>query len=315
MNKQSEEIKSIGIIGLGFMGRGIASCLVRSGYNVIACSKDANEKLEALNHIASSYKKFIDRNTISESETVGWEKRFKYANSVDELSECEFIIETVGESLELKKQIYKAVESVVGKDVVIATNTSSILISLLQKDLNNKKRFIGMHWAEPAEITKYLEISRGEETADYAVEIGRRIGERCGKQPTILNFDIPGLISNRLMYAMIREATHLVEIGVADIETIDRSFRNDIGWWATLCGPFRWMDLTGIPIYGKVTETIFPDLSNTDKVPELIKKKIETNSKFYNYKDDEEKEWEAIWTDFTLDISELVKKHEKKAKF
>jgi len=117
------------------------------------------------------------------------------------------------------------------------------------------------------------------------------------------------------MYAMIREAMHLVEIGVADIETIDRSFRNDIGWWATLCGPFRWMDLTGIPIYGKVTETIFPDLSNTEKVHELLKEKIETNSKFYNYQDDEEKEWEDIWTEFTLDISELVKKHEKKAKF
>ena len=315
MNNQNEEIINIGIIGLGLMGQGIASCFIRYGFNVIAYSRTATREQETLHHISRGYKKLIDRNIISESETIGWQERFKYVNSLEDMKECQFIIETVGESLELKKQIYKTIESVVEKDVVIATNTSGILISLLQKELINKERFIGMHWAEPAEITRYLEISRAADTADYAVEIGRNIGERCGKQPTILKFDISGLISNRLMYAMIREATNLVEIGVADFETIDRSFRNDIGWWATLCGPFRWMDLTGLPIYAKVTEELFPDLSNSDKVPELIKEKVATESKFYNYQGDEEKEWEDIWTDFTHDISELVKKYEDRAKF
>ena len=313
MNNKSE-INTIGIIGLGLMGQGIASCFIRYGFNVIAYSRTAAREPEALAHISYSLRQLLDRNIITESETEGWEERFRYVNSLEKMGDCQFVVETVGESLELKRGIYKIIESVVEKDVVIATNTSGISISLLQKELANKERFIGMHWAEPADLTRYLEISRAEATAEYAIEIARNIGERCGKQPTLINYDISGLISNRMMYAMMREAMHLVEIGVADIETVDRSFRNDIGWWAALCGPFRWMDLTGLPIYAKVMDGLFPELCNGDKAPELIKEKAASKSKFYDYQGDEEKEWERIWTDFTLDLSELIKKYEVKAK-
>ncbi len=313
MNHKSE-INTIGIIGLGLMGQGIASCFIRNGFNVIAYSRTAIREPETLAHISSSLRQLVDRNIIAESETEGWEERFTYVNALEKMGDCQFVVETVGESLNLKREIYKSIESVVEKDVVISTNTSGISISLLQKELVNKERFIGMHWAEPADLTKYLEISRGDATAESAIEIARNIGERCGKQPTIINYDIAGLISNRMMYAMMREAMHLVEIGVADIETVDRSFRNDIGWWAALCGPFRWMDLTGLPIYAKVMDGLFPELCNGDKAPELIKEKVASKSKFYDYPGDEEKEWESIWTDFTLDLSELIKKYEVKAK-
>jgi 3-hydroxybutyryl-CoA dehydrogenase len=313
MNHKSE-INTIGIIGLGLMGQGITSCFIRYGFNVIAYSRTECREQETLAHISSSLRQLVDRNAITESETEGWEERFKYVNALEKMGDCQFVVETVGESLELKREIYKIIESVVDEDTVIATNTSGIAISLLQKELVNKKRFIGMHWAEPAEITRYLEISRAESTAEYAVQIGRSIGERCGKQPTLLKYDLPGLISNRMMYAMMREAMYLVEIGVADMETVDRSFRNDIGWWAALCGPFRWMDLTGLPIYAKVMDGLFPELCNGDKAPELIKEKAASKSKFYDYQGDEEKEWEVMWTDFTLDLSELIKKYEVKAK-
>jgi 3-hydroxybutyryl-CoA dehydrogenase len=308
------EIDTIGIIGLGLMGQGIASCFVSHGFNVIAYSRTEARHQEALAHISLIIRKLVDRNILDEPQTEGWEERFTYVNDLEGMGSCQFVIETVGESLELKREIYKTIESVVGTDVVIATNTSGISISELQKELAHKDRFIGMHWAEPAEITRYLEISPGAETADYAVETGRRIGERCSKHPTVLNFDIPGLISNRMMYAIMREAVHMVEMGVADVETIDRSFRNDIGWWATLCGPFRWMDLTGLPLYAKVMEGIFPELSNNVELPGLMKEKVTSGTKFYDYEENEEKDWENIWTDFTHDIREIVKKYEDKAK-
>lgn len=307
-------IDTIGLIGLGLMGQGIASCLIRYGFHVIAYSRTESREQETMAHIKGSFGKLHERNLITESETEGWEERFKYVNSLEKMRDSQFVIETVGESLELKREIYKTIESVVENNVVISSNTSGIPISLLQEGLNNKERFIGMHWAEPAEITKYLEISPGVGTAEYATEVGRQIGIRCDKQPTVLNYDLPGLISNRMMYAMMREAIHLVESGVADIETVDRSFRNDIGWWATICGPFRWMDLTGLPIYAKVMEGIFPELSNNDKLPDLMKEKVSSGTKFYDYKGNEEKEWEDAWMDFAHDINEITDKYNDRVK-
>jgi 3-hydroxybutyryl-CoA dehydrogenase len=117
-----------------------------------------------------------------------------------------------------------------------------------------------------------------------------------------------------MMYAMMREALHLVETGVADIEMIDRSFRNDIGWWATICGPFRWMDLTGLPTYAKVMEGLFPELSNMTQVPRLMREKAESGSKFYGYPQGKKEAWEKIWTDFTYDIRAITDKYDKKIK-
>jgi len=312
--KKQKEIKTIGLIGLGLMGQGITSCLIRYGFHVIAYSRTESREQETLEHIRGCFGRLQERNLITPSETTGWEGRFRYVNALEKLGDSQFVIETVGESLELKREIYKTIESVIEKDVVIATNTSGISIALLQKELDYKERFIGMHWAEPAEITKYLEISPGEGTADYAIEMGRQIGLHCDKQPSILNYDLPGLISNRMMYAMMREAIHLVESGVADIETVDRSFRNDIGWWATICGPFRWMDLTGLPIYAKVMEGLFPELSNNESLPELMKDKVASGTKFYDYTGTEEKEWEDAWTDFAHDISRMTDKYNERVK-
>lgn len=308
------EIKTIGIVGLGLMGQGMACCFIRYGFDVIANSNVVAEEQETINHISDSLEKLVEEKIIDKSEIEGWQERFKYVSSIEQMQDCQFVIETVGESLDLKRNIYKAVESAVEKDVVIATNTSGFSISLLQKNFTHKERFIGMHWGEPAEITKCMEISRAEDTADFAVDIGQSIGERCGKHPTVLNYDIAGLISNRLMYAMMREAIYLVEIGVADVETVDRSFRQDIGWWSTIAGPFRWMDLTGLPLYAKVMEGLFPKLNKSDKVPDLMKEKAETNTKFYDYSKDSEEEWEKVWKDFTYDISKIVDKYEKRVK-
>ena len=315
MNHTDEnQVTTIGLVGLGLMGQGITSCLIAYGFNVIAYSRTAAREQETLKHLAVSLDKLVQRGVVPQEEIENWQERFKYVGSLEELRDCPFIIETVGEDLHLKQRIYTTLESVIAKDAVIATNTSGMSISVLQGKLEHKERFLGMHWAEPAEITLYLEIARGKDTSDQAVQLARRIGERCGKEPTILNFEVQGLISNRLMYAMMREAINLVESGVADIETVDRSFRNDIGWWAAICGPFRWMDLTGLPTYAKVMDGLFPNLCNSAELPTLMQDKVDSGTKFYDYPENKEEEWEETWTDFTHDIRKLVLKYDKKTK-
>jgi 3-hydroxybutyryl-CoA dehydrogenase len=236
--------------------------------------------------------------------------------SVGELAPCGVVIESVKEDLELKREIYEQVEAAVARDAVIASNTSSLPISVLQRGRKNPARFIGMHWGEPAQIMRYLEVIPGDATSQRTVELAMQFGKRIGKEPTLLKRDVRGFISNRMMYAMIREAFHLVESGIADIETVDRSFRNDIGYWATIAGPFRWMDLTGIPSYAAVMEGLLPKLSNARQVPELMREKVASgalgvaNAKgFYPYTKASARRWEKAWVDFTYEIRALSEKY------
>ena len=311
---EGKKIETIGLIGLGLMGQGISACLISHGFRVIAYSRTKTRGPQAKNHIAASLKKLALKKVLPASVNKGWKNRFHFVHDLEDLAACKFIIETVSEDFNLKQTIYQALEKIVSEDTIVATNTSGMPVSLLQEQFAVKKRFLGMHWAEPAEITRFLEIAPGRETDKAVITTTKEIGERCGKEPTVLNFELPGLISNRMMYAMMREALHLVETGVADIEMIDRSFRNDIGWWASICGPFRWMDLTGLPTYAKVMEGLFPDLSTSTEVPKLMREKAETGSTFYHYPQGKEKAWSEVWTDFTYDIREITDKYEKKIK-
>ena len=323
MAKQNnKKINTVGLIGLGLMGQGIASCLIANRLRLVGYSRSPERETQTRARIAEALEQLAERKFIPRSRISGWEQRFVFVRSLEDLRQCPFIIETVKEDLALKRTIYDRLESFLPPGTVIASNTSSIPISLIQQGRKHPERFIGMHWAEPAEITRYLEIIRGEHTSDRTVRLTRQLGETCGKEPSVLNFDIRGFISNRLMYAMMREACHLVETGVADVETVDRSFRNDIGWWAALAGPFRWMDLTGIPLYATVMEGLFPELSDNKSLPKLMKDTVAggaegiSNKKgFYNYSEAGAREWEKAWIDFTYDIRKLVEKYEKRVKF
>jgi 3-hydroxybutyryl-CoA dehydrogenase len=143
-----------------------------------------------------------------------------------------------------------------------------------------------------------------------------RFGRSCGKEPAVLRRDIRGFLSNRMMYAMLREACYLVEAGIADVETIDQSFRNDMGWWSLLAGPFRWMDLTGIPAYATVMDGLLPELCNETRVPEMMRKMVAEDAGgihnrrgFYPYTRSGARRWEEKWVEFTYDMRKLAEKY------
>jgi 3-hydroxybutyryl-CoA dehydrogenase len=311
----------VGLIGLGLMGRGIAACLLSRGLEVVAYNRTARRAKQACRYIAEMLDELKVKKVVPRSSVRDWAERLQLTSSLADLADTEFVIESVTEDLALKRSIYDEVEAVVPARTVIASNTSSFPTTLLQQGRRHPARFIVMHWSEPATITRYLEIVPGEKTARRTVRLTRELGLLCGKEPTVLNFDIRGFISNRLMYAMMREACSLVESGVADVATVDASFRNDVGWWATLAGPFRWMDLTGIPAYAAVMEGLFPELANSTSVPELMTRVVKkgalgtSNRKgFYRYTRASARAWEKAWVDFTFDVRKLVEKYEKRVR-
>ena len=204
----------------------------------------------------------------------------------------------------------------IGAEVPVGSNTSAIPISLIQKPRSKPARFLGMHWSEPAHNSRYMELIRGDQTCDSAMQAAIDVARRCGKDPSVLEHDIRGFISNRLMYAVMREALYLLDNGYADVESIDRSFRNDIGWWATIAGPFRLMDVTGFPAYVTVMKDLFPELANTTELPKSMQKLADEGANgvlngrgFYDYTPEECEKWKQIWAEFSWDIRRLADKH------
>jgi 3-hydroxybutyryl-CoA dehydrogenase len=147
------------------------------------------------------------------------------------------------------------------------------------------------------------------------------LAESWGKEPSLVRKDIRGFITNRLMYALMREAFFLVKNGYATYEDIDRAYRNDMGSWMTLAGPFRYMDLTGIPAYLTVMTGLFPELDNSANAPDFMKELVSAGAKgtanahgFYKYTQETAEKWEETFVDFTYDIRSLSEKYIRKVK-
>jgi 3-hydroxybutyryl-CoA dehydrogenase len=161
-----------------------------------------------------------------------------------------------------------------------------------------------------------MEVICGSKTSLANAKIAVRLARQWGKEPSLLRKDIRGFVTNRIMYAMLREAFYLVENGYASVADVDRSLRNDLGYWMTFAGPFRFMDLTGIPAYEHVMEDLTPDLYNGTEVPALMRKVVASGGKgvanakgFYSYTPAQAKRWEDLFLQFTYDVRALAQKY------
>jgi 3-hydroxybutyryl-CoA dehydrogenase len=222
------------------------------------------------------------------------------------------VFEVVTENMEAKRAVFAALEDVLSEDAIIASNTSAIPISQLQQALRHPARLIGVHWAEPAHLTRFLEIIAGDATDPSIGPRLHALASHWGKEPSLVRRDIRGFVANRIMYAMIREAFHLVESGVATVEDVDRSVRNDVGSWATLAGPFRWMDLTGIPAYATVMTDLMPELSNAVALPQLMRDTVDAGALgtanargFHPYTPESARAWDEAFRRFSMEIRHL----------
>ncbi len=282
----------IGVAGLGLLGRGIAACCLAHGFRVIGYTQSDQPHEKAVTYIDYAISSLVQRAGFDPKIKESWQAKFEPVDSLDSFSSCDFIIESVIEDLTSKRKVFDHIEAFIGPETPVGSNTSAIPITELQKDRKNPDRFVGMHWAEPAHATRFIELIRGESTSDRTFEKASNLAKRLGKEPSLAQKDIPGFIVNRIGYAMYREAAHMVDQGVADVETIDRSCRNAFGLWAAMCGPFRWIDITGGPeMYAKSIERVLPTLcSENEKLPEILERLKQegaggqtTGSGFYKY--------------------------------
>lgn len=305
----------IGTVGLGLMGSSIATCILAAGHEVTSLVKDSSEAGPAQARILGFLQELHEEGLLKElPETVA--ARITITTDIAALAGHEVVIESITEDVAAKKAVYEALETVLSATAIIGSNTSAIPVSVLQSGLKNPGRLLGIHWAEPAHITRFMEVICGKDSdVQYAKQIVE-LAESWGKEPSLLRKDIRGFITNRIMYAMLREAFNLVENGYATVEDVDRSLRNDLGYWITFAGPFRFMDLTGVPAYLTVMKDLFPDLDNRRTTPEMMEKLVASGAKgvsnakgFYHYTEESAAAWEKAFIDFSYDIRKLAEKY------
>ena len=308
------EIK-IGVVGLGLMGCSITTCMLMAGHPVVAVAPVPADLTFALKRI----KKHLQRSRREKLLKNAPEFYLQHLNITEDyrqLQDCALVIECTLESIDIKKSVYSKIEAVIDKDALLASNTSAIPISLLQQQTAHPSRFFGLHWAEPSHTTRFLEVICGNESDIQKGEQLYKLSHLWGKEPTLVRKDIRGFITNRIMYAMYREAISLVEQGYATVEDVDRACRNNAGYWMTLVGVFRWMDLTGVPAYHTVMKDLFPTLNNSTEVPKLIDDIVKNGGRgtanahgFHQYTPEEAKLWEETFTAFSYDIRKLALKY------
>jgi 3-hydroxybutyryl-CoA dehydrogenase len=305
----------VGVVGLGLMGCSITTCLLIAGHSVVAVAPIPAD-------LATAQPRILDHLVKSKDEGLTSATPDFYLNNLTItedygiLKDCMLVIECTIENIEIKKTVYAKIEAVVGEGAIITSNTSAIPISILQRETRIPERFIGLHWAEPSHTTRFLEIICGDSSNIEKAEWLYELSHMWGKEATLVRKDIRGFITNRLCYAMYREAFYLVENGYATIEDIDRACRNNPGYWMTFVGLFRWMDLTGVPAYHTVMKELFPTLSNQTGVPKLIDDVVKAGGKgvlnakgFYNYTPEQAQMWKETFEEFSYEIRRLALKY------
>lgn len=316
INKMSNKIRiqntTIGIVGLGLMGSSIIASLLVLGYPVKAIAPIHGEK-------EVGYKRILEQLLLCQKFDILSAPVEQYlailtvSSDYDDLHDCGLVVECIVENLGIKESVFKRIASVTETATILASNTSAIPISILQKTVPHPQRFIGIHWAEPAFATRFLEIICGKETDKATTDTVVQMAFNWGKEPTVLKKDIRGFITNRLMYAVYREILHQVEKGAIDFTDADKCFRYDAGSWMTLMGIFRRMDYLGLKDQYTICQNIFPLLSNADDISPQMQKMVDVHSRgihngegFYSYTQQEATQWSQAFSAFNKDIFHLA---------
>ncbi len=263
--------KKVGVIGAGQMGSGIAQVCIASGFEVLLC--DVEEKIikSAVEKIEKGVNKMAEKKLIEESHSDVM-KRLKTATSLSDYKDAEFIIEAVVENYEVKAEIFKKLDSIVPKEVILATNTSSISISKLASNTGRPEKVLGVHFMNPVPLMKLVEIVKGIKTSEETLKTSLEFVHKLGKEP-IISKDSPGFVVNRVLFGMLSEAVKLLEEGVASIEDIDKGMK--LGTNHPM-GPFELMDLIGLDTCLFILNVLYDEFGDPKyKAPVLLKRMVE----------------------------------------
>jgi len=279
---------TIGVIGSGAMGSGIAQVAATASHKVVVYDNNKDSLLKAETNLKSSLAKLVEKQKISAEIQQSILSNISFVASLNELAGCALIIEAIVEKLEIKRSVFSEVEKLVSADCVLASNTSSLSITSIASSCTKPERVIGIHFFNPATLMPLVEIIPGIATDAQITSACKALIDSWGKT-TVIAKDTPGFIVNRVARPFYSEALRIYEEGIADMPTIDWAMK-EIGGFKM--GPFELMDLIGHDVNYVVTETVWTQFYYDPKFkPALSQKRLleagflgrKSGRGFYNY--------------------------------
>ncbi len=245
--------KTVGVVGAGAMGRGIAQIAAQAGSTVRLYDAQAEAVAKAIEEIGAQWDRLQDKGRMDADAVQACKARLHSAADLQALAGCELVIEAVVERLDVKKSLFAQLEGVVGAHAVLATNTSSLSVTAIAAGLQRPQRFAGYHFFNPVPLMKVVEVIAGLKTEAAVCESLAAYARQMGHTP-VQAADTPGFIVNHAGRGYGTEALRIVSEGVADFATIDRILRDQVGF---KLGPFELMDLTALDVSHPVMESIY----------------------------------------------------------
>lgn len=270
-------IKKISVLGAGTMGHGIANVFAMHDYKVNLYEPCEKIRNSALGIIKSELEFLVRENHIPQSKVSSTLSNIELYKNLDEaVKDVDYVIEATPEILELKQKLFKQLDELCRKDTIFASNTSSLplnsMMALLPKE--RKERVMICHWYNPAHLLPIAELSFFGNMNNEVFNEVYELYVNCGKQPVKVLKDIPGLIANRMLHALAREAFSLMEIGAASAEDIDKALKFGPGFRSATTGILEVADMGGLDIWCTVEDELFKELNNSDKSCDMLREKV-----------------------------------------
>lgn len=271
-----EDIQEVALIGAGTMGAGFGLCFALAGCRARLYDINPDQLKTGLTRIENALQLFVAEGVVTPKEAEAALPRVSTTTELDQALEgVQFVLEAVPEVMELKQKLFPEMEALVGKNTVLASNTSALSISKISSVCKHPENICGMHWFNPPELVPLVEVIKGEKTSDETATLVYELIKKLDHEPIMVKKEAPGFVGNRMQIALFREALHILEEGIADPRDVDKALKYGIGFRWSWQGPAETADLGGLDVWNAVSTYLFPRLSNMTETPDSFRKMIE----------------------------------------
>ncbi|MEU4334665.1 3-hydroxyacyl-CoA dehydrogenase family protein [Micromonospora lupini] len=278
----------LAVVGAGLMGSGIAQVAAQAGWQVTLRDLDDAATSRGLGGIRKSLEKFAEKGKIEASDVEATLARITPTTDLEAAADADIVVEAVFERLEIKHEVFRTLDKICKSDAVLATNTSAIPVTQIAAVTERPEAVVGTHFFSPVPMMQLCELVRGYKTSDATLTTVRAFAEEIGKTVVVVNRDIAGFVTTRLISALVVEAVKLVEAGVVSAEDLDTACRLGFGH---AMGPLATTDLTGVDVLLHASKNIYTDTADEKFFPpELLQRMVtagdlgrKTGKGFYTY--------------------------------